>query len=593
MMLRARRLLLVFSTFLFALLGGLFGRLAWLQVGSREAALARQTRQSWRSLTLPAHRGALRDRHGQVLADSLEALQVEAWVPRLTHDGSRPRAEGAVATTVLDMADCLAPLVQEPATELAQALWDPAVAGDGANVRLGRPVTDPDRIDALLEQRSRRGPLWRADLTPVWARSYPAGATAGALLGFVLADGHGGAGLEHGLDDVLSCGLDGHAYQRRGVGDFALAATDCPEVPAKHGFDVVLTLDVAVERMVEEELAASCKQLSAAGGAAVLLEVETGDVLSLASWPSLDPDRRSTWTKAAQVVRPVQAIYSPGSTFKPVMLAAALDLGLVKPGDSVDCRPERGRIPGRRKLVTDTHPQPRSLSLEEIIVHSSNIGMSNIMIRLVPESEPKNTAAMRPLHELLQKLGIGRATGLPVAAEAAGRLTPLAGWSRPYTLVSLSFGHEVSVTPLQMAAITATLSDGTWRQPRLVSAYLDGEGDRIDVPVAEPVRVFRRETVDFVRDCMQAVVDKGQAGVAGVPGIPVAGKTGTTVDETDPRKEVHSFVALVPADEPRYALVVVLDRPHGHRYAAQTAAPLAGAILRRALPYLGFPTDLP
>lgn len=594
MMLRARRLLLVFSTFLFALLGGLFGRLVWLQVGSREAALLRQTRQSWRSLTLPAHRGALRDRHGQVLADSLEALQVEAWVPRLTHDGSRPREEGAVATTVLNMADCLSPLVQEPATELAQALWDPAVAGEPANVRLGRPVTEPDRIDALLDQRGRSGPLWRADLTPVWARSYPAGPTAGALLGFVLADGHGGAGLEHGLDDVLSCGLDGHAYQRRGVGDFALAATDCPEVPAKHGFDVVLTLDIALERMVEEELAASCKQLSAAAGSAVLLEVETGDVLSLASWPSLDPERRSTWTKAAQVVRPVQAIYSPGSTFKPIMLAAALDLGLIEPDAKVDCRPERGHIPGRRKLVTDTHPvTDHSLSLEEVIVRSSNIGMSNIMIKLVPESEPKNTAAMRPLYEILQKLGVGRATGLPIAAEAPGKVTPLASWTRPYTLVSISFGHEVSVTPLQMAAIAATLSDGHWRQPRLVSAYLNGEGGRIDVPVAEPVKVFRRETVDFVRGCMRAVVDEGQAQVAAVPGVPVAGKTGTTVDETDPSKEVHSFVALVPADEPRYALVVVLDRPHGHRYAAQTAAPLAGAILRRALPYLGFRTDLP
>src|SRR6185436_11862635 len=110
-------------------------------------------------------------------------------------------------------------------------------------------------------------------------------------------------------------------------------------------------------RMVEEELAASCTKLSAAAGSAVLLEIETGDVLSLASWPSLDPDRRSTWTKAAQVVRPVQAVYSPGSTFKPVMLAAALDLGLVKPDEPpIDCRPERGRIPGRRKLVTDTHP---------------------------------------------------------------------------------------------------------------------------------------------------------------------------------------------------------------------------------------------
>jgi cell division protein FtsI/penicillin-binding protein 2 len=200
---------------------------------------------------------------------------------------------------------------------------------------------------------------------------------------------------------------------------------------------------------------------------------------------------------------------------------------------------------------------------------------------------------MRPLFEILQRLGIGRTAGLPVAAEAAGRLTPLSGWTRPYTLVSVSFGHEVSVTPVQMAAITATLADGRWRKPRLVSAYLDGTGARIDVPSDEPVPVFTPDAAEIVRDCMRAVVDKGQAGAARVPGLSVAGKTGTTVDETDRSKEVHSFIALVPAEEPEYALVVVLDRPRGQRYASQTAAPLAGAILRRALPYLGFRTDLP
>ncbi|HZL98854.1 MAG TPA: penicillin-binding transpeptidase domain-containing protein, partial [Planctomycetota bacterium] len=410
MMLRARRLLLVFSTFLFALLGGLFGRLAWLQVGVGADARARQARQSWASLPLPAHRGALRDRHGQVLADSLEALQVETWVPRLTHDGSRPREPQDVARSTLDIAECLEPLVQEPAGELAQALWDPAVAGKAVNVRLGRPVTDPDRIDALLALRGRRGPLWRADLSPVWARSYPAGATAGSLLGFVLADGHGGAGLEYGLDGALSCGLDGKAYTRRGVGDFKLAATDRPALPALHGFDVLLTLDIAVQRMVEEELARSCAKFSAVGGSAVLLEVQSGDVLALASWPSLDPERRSTWTKAAQVVRPVQTIYSPGSTLKPAMLAAALDLGLVHPDAQVDCRPERGRIPGRSKPVVDTHPAHGPLSLEQIIVDSSNVGISSIMLRLVPESRPKDTEAMRPVFEILQRLGIGQPT---------------------------------------------------------------------------------------------------------------------------------------------------------------------------------------
>jgi cell division protein FtsI (penicillin-binding protein 3) len=273
----------------------------------------------------------------------------------------------------------------------------------------------------------------------------------------------------------------------------------------------------------------------------------------------------------------------------------------VGPSTEIDCRPERGRIPGRRKLVRDTHPVHEDLTLERIIVKSSNIGMANIVTRLVPEDQPRNTAAMRPLHDILVRLGIGRPTGVPIAAESKGMLTPLARWSRPYTLVSLSFGHEVAVTPLQMAAIAATLADGRYRAPRLLSAWEQaGPGGRIEVPPAEPVRVFSRGSADRVRDFMVAVIEDGQAGSARVPGMRVAGKTGTTQHETersihDPRaaRETHSFVSLAPADVPRLALVVVIDQPRGFDYASQTVAPVTGAILRRAVDYLGIPAGTP
>jgi cell division protein FtsI/penicillin-binding protein 2 len=144
-----------------------------------------------------------------------------------------------------------------------------------------------------------------------------------------------------------------------------------------------------------------------------------------------------------------------------------------------------------------------------------------------------------------------------------------------------------------MAAITATLADGQWRRPRLVRAFVDDGGRRIELPLEAPVRVFLPETTDLIRGYMQAVVDKGQAKAAGVKGVAVAGKTGTTVHDPIPGHkeaksgETHSFIALVPADAPQVALVVAIEQPQGFRFAAQTVAPVTGAILNRVLPYLG------
>jgi cell division protein FtsI (penicillin-binding protein 3) len=595
MMLRARRLLLVFGCFLFLLLAGLFVRLAWLATTSVTDSRAQLERLVNGARQQPAPRGQLLDRHGLVLARSLAGLQVVAWTPRiLTNGPGRPRALADLERSVRTISERLAPLIELSPGEIAPLLTVRTTSGGGVNSRLGRPIVAPDRIDGLLEQLHPSGDLRRLDAEPTWTRAHPNGATAGTLLGFVLADGTGGAGLEHGLESLLAGGPDGRLPHRAAAGGFRMASLSESRRDPVGGCDVLLTIDVGLQAMVEQELEDACRRLSAVGASAVVLDVATAEVLALASAPNLDPDDRSTWHKQAQVVRPVQTVYPPGSTFKPVMMAFALDAGLVHPGERLDCSPERGRFKGRARMVRDTHPTTRPLTLEEVIVESSNVGMSNILTRLVPEARPKDTALMRPLHETLKKLGLGRTTGAPVAAESAGLLTRLSTWSRPNTLVSLSFGYEVAVTPLQMAAIAATLADGRYRRPTLVREIVDREGQRLRPPPTEPVPVFTRATADRVRGYMQSVVELGQARTAGVPGVPVAGKTGTSehvgqrsVHDPERRKQTHSFVALVPAGRPRLAVVVVLEEPTGHRFAAQTTAPVVGAILRRALPYLG------
>jgi cell division protein FtsI (penicillin-binding protein 3) len=592
-MLRARHLVRIFAFALLGALIGLLGRLAWLHIGTASEASARQERQSVTASARLARRGSLCDRRGQPLAQSVEQVQVTAWPPNITEGPKGPRSEAEVIASLAAISGFLEPLVGVPAAALAPAMLAHDAQGRPRNARLGAPVTDPVLIDALLAERDRpRGVLRRLDLQFDWRREQPFGACAGPLLGFVNHDGFGGSGLEHGLEEVLGCTVDGSFPHLRGALGFRAADATAEPTEALDGFDVLLTLDVVLQQIAEEELARACTELKAVGGSAVILDVASGDVLALASVPGLDPTDSRTWTAPRQVLRPVQTVYSPGSTFKPFMLAAALDLGLVSEDSTVYCKPESGIYTffGKRR-IKDTHahkyPASGQLSLEEILVESSNVGMARILTRLVPEGQEKNTRLMAPIFDVLRQLGIGRPTGVPVAAEAGGLLTPLDRWSRNFTLASVAFGHEVAVTPLQMAAITASLADGTYRSPRLLLAYRDQDGRRTELPVAPATRVFSEEHARAVRGYMRAVVERGGAKTAAVPGVPIAGKTGTTVDERDASKETHSFITLAPADAPRIAMVVVFEQPKGFRYAAQTVAPPTGRILNRALPYLG------
>jgi cell division protein FtsI (penicillin-binding protein 3) len=588
-MLRARRLVYVFSAFLMVALGGLFLRLCWLHVAGAEDAQARRSRLADGASLDLARRGSLHDRHGQVVADSVEQLRVTAWPRDITHDGRAPRPAPDVARSLAVISSRLSPLLGLPAASIAPQLLRYSPDGKPQQSFVGEAVTDPGAIDALLA--SRDGDLRRVGFESRWERRQPWGSAAANLLGVVNYEGRGAFGLEAGLEKVLSCGVDGN-YPQMKLGSFRVADAGRDPVASLSGYDVELTLDMVVQRILHEELNDGCARLRAAGGSAVMLDVRTGEILGMDSAPGLDPADSHTWTREAQVFRPTQTVYSPGSTFKPVMMALALDLGIVRPDERIDTSASRGVFGTRH--IKDTHPiKTGPASLEEIMVASSNIGMANILTRLVPVGREKDWELMRPVHERLVRLHVPEPTGVPLPAESGGLLTPLKDWTRNYTLVSVAFGHEISVTPLQMASIASTLADGRWRRPRLVSAFLDESGHRVELPSEPAVPVFGRGAVDLVRGYMRSVVEKGAAKIVAVPGVPIAGKTGTTVPDHPARKgepparEVHSFIALAPAEAPVIALVVVVDGPQGFRYAAETVAPITGAILRRALPYLG------
>ena len=194
-----------------------------------------------------------------------------------------------------------------------------------------------------------------------------------------------------------------------------------------------------------------------------------------------------------------------------------------------------------------------------------------------------------PMYVLLGRLGLGRRTGLPVPAEVPGLVTPLHRWSRNYTLASVAFGQELGVSATQMAAAASTLLDGLYRPPRLVHGLTDGEGVSLKNSVNfRGSRLSTRERPQESGASWHGLWMRGTCAEMRIPGIPVAGKTGTAQCETKKGAEVHSYVALAPADDPSLTLVVVVREPQGVRYASQSAAPAAGRILRRLLPYLGF-----
>ncbi len=575
MMQRARHFVLVFGVFLFLGVLALTGRLAWLTVGTQEQSEARMDRQSNRMADVEACRGALLDRHGRVLASSVQTLRAEV-LPR--NFLRRAKTLEEQADLVSDAAAFLAPLVRSDPRELERRL-----SGSKWTV-LGEPIQDPLDLDTL--EAERRGLLYGLDFVSGYTRRYPWGSAAGNLIGYVNHEGVGVAGLEAGLDDLLR-GADG--VRRYRVDHLGREVSDrtAIQVPAVDGMDVTLTLDARIQQIVEEEALAARARTGAVSVTVVAMEPSSGDVLAMCSVPGIDLSDRQDRPQDGSVCAALQEVYPPGSTFKPLMMAAAMELGLVDPeGPPVDCRAFNGP-----RRIRDTHPKSEPLSVEEIIVHSSNIGMANILTRLVPADRPSDSAAMRPLQEIFEHLGLGRKTGLPVPAEASGLVTKWSDWTRTYTLASVAFGQELGVSAVQMAAAASSLYDGLYRPPRLVAACTDASGEVGGISEGPRTHVFQPDIVRQVRQYMARSVDEGSCESMKLPGVRVAGKTGTAQCENKPGAEVHSYLALAPSEKPVVTLVVVVREPQGVRYASESAAPAAGAMLMRLLPYMGIPLE--
>ncbi|HUP22483.1 MAG TPA: penicillin-binding protein 2, partial [Thermoanaerobaculia bacterium] len=495
------------------------GILAWrlfeLQVERHGEFSERAQRQQRRVLELDAPRGTIYDLRGRELAVSVPAQTVFADPSRLE---DRARAAADLATALrLD--------------RLERRDLERRLQRDSEFVFVAR------KVEPEAAERVRALGLRGVGLLEESRRIYPRGEVAAHVLGFVGTDNHGLAGLESTWDREIA----GETVRRQVLRDARRTLVVAPaalDAAARAGADLHLTLDATLQYLAEKELRAAVERFDAPGGVIVLLDARDSAVLAMASYPSFDPNRFGAFSQESWRNRAVMDAYEPGSTFKMVTAAAALESLAIHPDDRLDC--EMGGITLAGTFIGD-HKPFGTLTFREVIARSSNVGVIKAALRTGTDRVYGMTAAF----------GFGRPTGIDLPGESAGILRPRERWVG-LTTAYAAFGHGLSATPIQLANAYAALANGgSWHRPYVVrGTSRDGRYEPVRRPAPERLP-FGPGTQQTLVRLLEGVVETGGTGRGGaVPGYRVAGKTGTA-EKSDHRGysatgRIASFVAFVP-----------------------------------------------
>jgi cell division protein FtsI (penicillin-binding protein 3) len=418
-------------------------------------------------------------------------------------------------------------------------------------------------------------------------RVYPNGALAATVVGHAGLDGKGLEGVELGFEKALhGTGMEVVGVHDRLGRDLLVDGTI--DSSSSAGKDLVLSLDRYLTFETERILAETVQKHNAKAGMSVMLDPRTGEVLAMASVPTYNPNDPSDAAKRGARNRAISDTFEPGSTLKTFTFAAALDAGKVKPEDRIDC--QMGQLIVGKFHIRDDHPKG-VLSAAEVLKYSSNIGTVKVARRIGKEG----------LWNALDRFGFGQPTYLGLPGERRGILRPVSRWGE-IEFATHAFGQGMTVTPVQLAAgFAAIAAYGMYHPPRLALHYIGTDGQ--PEPVERPAeargerRVMSESAARTLLAIMQGVTEDGTAKAAAIPGYPVAGKTGTAQKVTngryDPSKYLGSFVGIVPADDPRLVIAVMIDEPQGIHYGGVVAAPAFKAIAETALRYLGVAPTLP
>jgi len=542
-------------------------RLVYLQVYQRTALASRAERQQERLVKIEPKRGTIYDRMGRELAVSLDvdsAYGVPAEV-------DNPR----------QLAKQLSQILREDPHSLEKRL-----TSDKRFVWLSRKMT-PGKAEKVKELGSKE-----IGIRLESRRFYPKKTLAGPVLGFTGMDNEGLEGLERAYDKALR-GVDGWLLAEKD----AVGRTVFPGGPGfqyklpKPGHDIVLTIDEVIQHIADKELDAAVQSARAKGGVCLVMNPQTGEVLALSvrttghSRPAFNPNEPQRSKPGEWRNRAVTDAFEPGSIFKAVLAAAALEEKIVHPLERLDC--SAGKIQVADRVISDAHKNG-VLTFTDVIAESSNVGTIKVALRLGKERFARYISAF----------GFGRKTGIDIPGEIPGLLKDQRLWSG-VSIGSISIGQEIGVTPIQMAtAYCAFANGGTLMKPYIVSEIVDrggNEGKKFGpTPVA---RAISPETCAKVNKMLQRVVETGTGQKARPTGYTAAGKTGTAqkIDQKtggySKKDYVSSFVGFAPAGAPKLVVLVMIDTPEGVIYGGSIAAPVFKAVAEQSLAYLQVPSD--
>ena len=561
--------------------------LAWIGIGARlvdvqafnaDAYAEQGLDQRLKHEELPAARGTIFDRDGVELAVSVGSVTIFA--------------DPAFITDAQATARVLGPLVGMSEPELIDKL-----TADTRFTYIARRMerNEAGRVREVVEAAGLTGIFFEDEPD----RVYPAGSLASQLIGFVRADDlEGIEGLEFHYNELLE-GEPGRQIVERDPYRNPIPQGQYVVEPPTHGSEIVLTIDREIQFAVERALATAMAETGATAGSIVVIDVQTGEILAMASAPTFDPNHRSGADAGAYRNRAVADMYEPGSTLKVVTIAAALEEGLVSPQTSLI-------LPSR--FVVDLDPEPKvytdvarrreeEFTVADIVARSSNIG--TIMIQGMLGNELH--------HQYLSSFGLGQKASGELPGEAPGLLRPVDEWCETTCGPSTAIGYRVDVTVLQMAAMFAAIgNNGVWVEPHVVKEIIHADGSR---DVFEPIQrpVLSRETALTMQRLLQGVVEseRGTGWRAAVAGYTVGGKTGTTekflsdVGAYSDEDRVASFIGIAPISAPRIAVAVMLDTPSGEdeagkdlRFGGVSAAPVFAEIVEAVLHRLGVAPDV-
>jgi cell division protein FtsI (penicillin-binding protein 3) len=565
-----------------AILGG-FIALGYLLLIGRASALmllpdprleGKARLQFEQTVKVEGRRGDIVDRNGHILATTVElgTLHID---PSILNDQERQMIANTIAPVLgQDPSDVSRRLARTNRRDVVLARELTPEKGDQiSNLRENLAIGDPD--DPEDDHPSIRSAI---QLKQEPHRFYPGRHLAGPLIGLVSHTGQGTAGLERSADTLLR----GTRYKYVEWRD-RLGRRITPEqalIPA--GQNLVLSLDQRIQHLADQAVADAVERTKASAGYAVVVHVETGELLAMSNWPTQNINEREELDLTMLKNRAAMDAIEPGSVFKPFIAAAALEEGLIEPDTLIDCEQGRWSVGGGR--IRDDHGQG-VVTITDVIKKSSNIGAAKLAFKLGKET----TIAY------LERFGFGRPTGLELPGETRGFIRS-AATIKPIELATTAFGQGATANAIQLAYATAALGNNGARMRPILIKEIRNEHDDVVVrnqPTVE-LQVVSPETAQKVVAMMETVTQEGGTGrAAQVPGFRVAGKTGTAqkADPTGGYSEtdrIGSWVGLIPAEDPKLAIVVVIDTPtEGDSYGGVVAAPAFAEIAEGSLRLMG------